>query len=113
VIGYVRSRGPLKAADYVVAPTTVLPAWVNRANRAHINAVESLAPFAIIVLVAKACSVSTTVTVYAAMTFFFARVAHALVHLTGSLGSVRGRTLLFTIGWAAFVAFAVELLRNA
>jgi uncharacterized MAPEG superfamily protein len=113
VIGYVRSRGALKAEDYVVAPSSPLPAWVNRANRAHINAVENLAPFAAVVLVAKACSVSTTITVYAAATYFFARLAHAIVHVTGSLGAVRGRTLLFTVGWAAFVAFAVELLRNA
>jgi uncharacterized MAPEG superfamily protein len=113
VIGYVRSRGPLKPEDYVQPPSSPLPAWVNRANRAHVNAVESLAPFAVVVLVAKACGVSTQLTVYAAATFFFARLAHAIVHITGTLGAVRGRTLIFTVAWAAFVAFAVELLRNA
>jgi len=34
VIGYVKTRGPIKPSDYVVAPTSPLPPWVNRANRA-------------------------------------------------------------------------------
>ena len=59
VIGYVASRGPLKPADYEVAPTSPLPDWVNRANRAHQNAVESFAPFAAVVLIAHAAGVST------------------------------------------------------
>ena len=46
VIGYASARGALKPADYVVAPTSPLPAWVDRANRAHMNAMESFAPFA-------------------------------------------------------------------
>jgi len=41
VIGYASSRGPLTPAAYEVAPTTALPHWVNRANRAHLNAVEN------------------------------------------------------------------------
>ena len=43
VIGYVLSRGPLKPSDYKVAPTSPLPDWVNRAHRAHMNAVENFA----------------------------------------------------------------------
>ena len=45
VIGYVMTRGPLKPSDYKVAPTSPLPAWVNRANRAQVNAVENLATY--------------------------------------------------------------------
>ncbi len=111
VIGYARSRGPLKPEDYVVAPTTPLPAWVNRANRAHINAVESLVPFATVVLIAQAVGVSTPITAYAAATYFFVRLAHAVVHISG-MSAIRLRTLLFTVGWGAFVTMAVELLRH-
>jgi uncharacterized MAPEG superfamily protein len=52
VVGYVRTRGPLTSETYRVAPTDRLPDWVNRANRAHQNAVESFAPFAAVVLAA-------------------------------------------------------------
>ena len=60
VIGYVVSRGLLKPVDYKVAPTSPLPAWVNRANRAHINAVENFAQFAAVVVIAQFVGVSTT-----------------------------------------------------
>src|SRR5439155_23895767 len=78
VIGYVLSRGPIKPADYKVAPTSPLPAWVNRANRAQINAVENLATFAPVVLVAHAAGVTTSVTVTCAAVYFYARVVHAV-----------------------------------
>jgi len=112
VIGYVLSRGPLKPVDYKVAPTSPLPDWVNRANRAHMNAVESLAPFAVVVLVAGALGVSTPVTATAAAVFFWARLAHAAIHVSG-VGVLMARTMAFTVGWAAFMTFAVELLRRA
>ena len=112
VIGYVKTRGPLKPSDYVVAPSAPLPAWVNRANRAHVNAVENLVPFAVVVLVAHAAQVSTAVTANAAAVYFYARLAHAVVHITG-FSLFRARTLLFTVAWIAFMTFAVEVLRRA
>ena len=111
VIGYVLSRGPLKAVDYKIAPTSPLPHWVNRANRAHINAVENLAPFATVVLIAHAVGVSDGVTAISAAVYFYARVAHAAIHISG-IGLFMVRTVVFTIAWAAFITFAVELLRR-
>jgi uncharacterized MAPEG superfamily protein len=108
VIGYVTSRGALRPEDYRVAPTTPLPAWVNRANRAHINAVESFAPFAAAVLVGRAAGISTEVTAGAAGVFFWARLAHAVVHLSG-FSLFRARTVIFTVGWAAFMTLAVAI----
>jgi uncharacterized MAPEG superfamily protein len=112
VMGYVSARGPLRPADYKVAPTTPLPDWVQRANRAHMNAVESFAPFAAAVLIANACRVSTSITVTSAAVFFGARVAHAVIHVTG-FQWLMARTVMFTVAWGAFVAFSVELLRQA
>jgi len=112
VIGYVLSRGPLKPADYKIAPTSPLPDWVNRANRAHINAVENLVPFAAVVLIAHAAQVSTAVTANAAAAYFYARAAHAVIHITG-FSHFFARTVLFTVAWLAFMTFAVELLRRA
>lgn len=112
VIGYVMSRGALKPQDYKVAPTSPLPAWVNRANRSHANAVESFAPFAAVVLIANVVGVANAVTAICAMVFFYARLAHALIHISG-FGEFKARTLVFAVAWAAFMVFAVEVLRQA
>ena len=112
VIGYVMSRGSLKPSDYKVAPTAPLPAWVNRANRAHVNAVESFAPFAAVVLIGHAVGVSTSITVASAAVFFYARAAHAVIHISG-FSLFRARTVVFAVAWAAFMTFGVELLRQA
>lgn len=111
VIGYVLSRGAPKPADYKVAPTSPLPHWVNRANRAHMNAVENIAPFAAVVLIANSVGVSTPVTAISAAVYFYARAAHALIHISG-FSLFRARTVAFTVAWVAFMAFAVELLRQ-
>jgi len=111
VIGYVKTRGPLTADSYRVAPTDALPAWVNRANRAHQNAVENFAPFAAVVLAGQALGVHTSLTVACAAVFFWARLAHAVVHISG-FGLFRARTLLFTIAWIAFLVDAIALLRR-
>lgn len=111
VIGYVVSRGPLQPEDYVVAPTAPLKTWVHRANRAHLNAVENFAQFAAVVLIAHAANVSTAITVAAAAVYFYARLVHAVLHISG-FSHFRARTAVFTIGWIAFMTFAVELLRK-
>jgi uncharacterized MAPEG superfamily protein len=112
VIGYVLSRGAPQPADYKVAPTSPLPHWVNRANRAHMNAVENIAPFAAVVLVATAVDISTPITAISAAVYFYARAAHALIHISG-FGLFKARTVAFTVAWVAFMTFAVELLRQA
>jgi uncharacterized MAPEG superfamily protein len=109
VIGVVRARGALRPQDYVTAPSAPLPDWVNRANRAHQNAVESFGPFAAVVLVGHAMGVSTALTVWCATIFFFARLAHAIVHIAG-VSVAMARTVIFTVAWGAFAAFAVSLL---
>ena len=112
VIGYVKTRGPLTEDSYRTAPTDRLPDWVNRANRAHQNAVENFAPFAAVVLTAQLMGVSTAATVNCAAVYFFARLAHAIVHVSG-FGKFKARTLLFSIGWGAFLWYAVILLMRA
>jgi uncharacterized MAPEG superfamily protein len=112
VIGYVSSRGVLTPEAYQVAPTSALPPWVNRANRAHQNAVENFAPFAAVVLIAATAGISSTLTVYCAAVYFYARLAHALVHVSG-FGLFKLRTVLFTIAWIAFLTYAIVLLHYA
>ncbi|CAN7164391.1 MAPEG family protein [Variovorax sp. LjRoot290] len=112
VIGYVRSRGPLTPAAYKTPPTTPLPDWVTRANRTHQNAVENLAPFAAVVLIAHAAGISSGVTEVCAAVYFYARLAHAVIHISG-FGRLFARTVLFTVAWLAFITFAVVVLMRA
>jgi uncharacterized MAPEG superfamily protein len=109
VIGYVKSRGPLTEESYKTPPSSKLPDWVARANRAHVNAVENFGPFAAVVLIAQLVNVSTPTTVACAEIYFFARLAHAIVHVSG-FGKFRARTVLFTIAWLAFLVYGVVVL---
>lgn len=111
VVGYVLTRGPIQPSDYIVAPTSPLPPWVNRAGRTHINAVENLALFAPLVLIAHAAGISTSVTATCAAVYFYVRLAHAVVHITG-FSRFKTRTVLFTVAWLACLVFAIELLRK-
>jgi uncharacterized MAPEG superfamily protein len=110
VIGYVTSRGLPTPTEYRVAPTSSLPDWVNRANRAHLNSVESLAPFVAVVLIAHTLGVSSAATQICAATYFYARMAHAVIHISG-FGLFMARTVSFTVAWIAFMVFAVIVLR--
>jgi uncharacterized MAPEG superfamily protein len=112
VIGYVTSRGVLTPTTYKTAPTSPLPDWVNRAHRAHMNAVENFAPFAAVVLIGQALGVHSTLTASCAAIYFYARAAHAVVHISG-FGQFKARTVLFTIAWIAFLTYAIALLRHA
>ena len=112
VIGYATSRGVLTPTTYKVAPTSPLPDWVNRANRAHLNAVENIAPFAAVVLIAYAIGVSTATTQACAAVYFYARLAHAVIYISG-FGLFMARTLAFTVAWIAFMVYAVVLLQRA
>jgi uncharacterized MAPEG superfamily protein len=63
-------------------PLDVAP-WVRRAERAHANLVENLAPFAILVLVAHVAGKANATTALGATLFFWGRVAHAAVYVAG------------------------------
>ncbi|HKM61532.1 MAG TPA: MAPEG family protein [Acidisphaera sp.] len=83
-----------------------LPGWVGRANRAHRNMLENLAPFAAIVLVAQFANVHNTITVLGAEIFFIARLVHAVVYLAG-IPMIR--TFAFLAGWVGTVMIASQL----
>ena len=109
VIGLVKTRGLLRPQDYVTAPDSPLPEWVNRANRAHLNAVENLAPFAVFVLVAAHLDYSTATTVLLATVFFWFRVAHAVIHISG-FSLLMARTITFTVANIAMIVYGALVL---
>ena len=82
-------------------------AWARRARRAHANAVENLAVFAPLALLATVLEVGRTpLAVDAAATYFFARVAHFTLYTAGVPVL---RTLAFLVGFGAEVALLFAL----
>ncbi len=93
-----QTNGFLRPANYVDPTMRPVPAWGLRANRAHVNAVESLAPFAVLVLIAHVAGKVDGMLAFWAAWFFWMRLAHAVVYLAG-LAYVR--TIVFTLGFVA------------
>jgi uncharacterized MAPEG superfamily protein len=83
------------------------PGWAERAGRAHTNAVENLAPFAILVLVAHLSGQANDVTALAARAFFWLRLAHSVVYIAGI---TRVRTLIFMASIADEIVILVQVL---
>lgn len=84
-----------------------LPAWAERAKKAHYNAIENLAPFAALVLTAQLAGASNSTTATACVVYFWARVAHYLVALAAIPYL---RTLTFAISWVAMVAIFLQII---
>jgi len=96
ILAEIKVRGLGRAVGYPTGTYDDLPVWAQRGARAHMNLVENLAPFAVLVLVAHALGVSNPLTVWGAQLFFWARVVHALVMYAGIPWI---RTLAFAVGW--------------
>ena len=60
-----------------------LTGWASRASRAHLNMLESLVVFAILVLVAQATGRLNETTALGANLFFWGRLAYAIVYVIG------------------------------
>ena len=88
------------------APLAGVPEWAARAQRAHLNLLQNLAPFAILVLVAQVSGKANATTALGATTFFWARVAHAAVYIAG----IRYfRTLVFAVATLGAVTILGQL----
>ena len=110
IVGLTLASGGITAASYRDPTPPELPAWVKRCNRTHLNAVETLAPFAVVVLIAHVTGIANESTAFWAMIFFVARVVHAVVYW---LGIPYLRTLAFATGLIATLAIFYELLTAA
>jgi uncharacterized MAPEG superfamily protein len=98
--------GLLPAVGYPENPPAQSP-WAQRLKRAHANAVENLAVFATLVLVANAMGITGGALATASMVYFWARVVHVLAY-TFAVPWVR--TLAFTVGFLAQAAVALQIL---
>lgn len=84
------------------------PEWANRAERAHANLVENLAPFAILVLVAHVAGKANASTAFGASLFFWARLLYVPVYVAG-IAYVR--TLVFFVATAGEIIILLQLFR--
>ena len=83
------------------------PAWAGRAERAHRNLVENLAPFAILVLVAHVTGRANATTALGATLFFWSRLLHAVIYLAGIPYL---RTAVFSVSIVGDVLILLQLL---
>ena len=86
------------------------PLWAQRAQRAHLNMVETLPAF--VAVVAAASFLGTTGDQAAligtlAQVFFFARIAHAVVY---TLGIPFLRTPVYLVSWACVLLIGFQAI---
>ena len=106
ILGHILNVGLLPALTYQ-GDDTPLPTWAARAKKAHANAVENLAPFAVLVLIAHQLDISNTATTSAAVAYFWLRLAH---YLTYTANVPFGRTLTFAGAWGAQICILFQIL---
>ena len=85
-----------------------VPAWGKRADRTYMNAIESFAPFAALVIVAHIAGKANAMTAFWAMGFFWLRVAHAVIYL---FAIPYLRTMIFTLGFVCVIGLFFEVVR--
>ena len=106
IVAHIANVGLVPALTYR-ADTTPMPEWAARAKKAHSNAIENLAPFAALVIVAHLTGAANEATAWAAIAFFLARVAHFVLAVTLV---PFGRTTAFTVGWLALVCIFWQIV---
>jgi uncharacterized MAPEG superfamily protein len=102
------TNGFLQPPNYVDPAPRPVPLWGTRAHRAFLNAVESFAPFAALVIVAHLAGKVNAMVIFWATCFFWARVAHAVVYW---LGIPYVRTIVFTVAYVCVVGIFWEVIK--
>ena len=85
-----------------------LVGWVGRAERAHINILQSLVLFAVLVIVAVLTNRTNDMTLLGAQLFFWGRVAYALIYLAGIQWL---RTLSWVVSVIGLVLIFLQLVK--
>ena len=107
VVAQVVTNGFLQAPNYVDPTPRPVPFWGKRADRTHLNAVESFAPFAALVIVAHLTGKADAMTAFWATAYFWLRVTHAVVYLA-AIPYVR--TVVFTLGFVCVAGIFWEVI---
>ncbi len=107
VVAQVMTNGPLTPPNYVDPAQRPLPPWGKRADRVYINAIETLAPFAVLVILIQMTGKANGTTALLAASFFWLRLAHAVVYWA-AIPYIR--TIIFTLGYVVVIGLFVELM---
>jgi len=89
------------------AEAPAIPVWAERAQRAHLNMVETLPAFAAVVLAASLTTANTGAFASWAAVFFWARILHASVYI---LGVPYLRTPIYLISWASVLMIGAQVV---
>lgn len=108
ILDRVAVRGLMGAMDNPSPRAKPQSGWAVRLMNTHINQVENLVIFGILVLVLDALAISTPATVLACAVFFWARLAYVVIY---TLGVPVLRTVAFTVGFLAEVALVLAIFR--
>jgi uncharacterized MAPEG superfamily protein len=108
IVAQVMTNGFLSAENYVDPAPRPVPLWGKRAERAYMNAVETFAPFAALVVLVQLTGKADSMTAFWAMSYFWLRLAHAVVFWT-AIPYIR--TLLFVLGYVCIVGLFFELMK--
>lgn len=104
------TRGPGRTLANPDPTFRLDPAWAERARRAHANAIENLAVFAPLVVIAALIGVSSPATIAASKLYLGARLVHYIVY---AVGIPVVRTLAFAVGVGATLVIAAAVLSHA
>lgn len=85
------------------------PDFMRRRFRAHLNLLEQLLPFAILVVIAHLAGVSNAITVWTCWIFVALRLAHAVVMMTGKPEWAL-RPIIFTAGFVCILVLGWQVL---
>lgn len=108
IVSVITSNPITDAVGYPDQPLKMAP-WAERLKKAHYNAIENLVVFAALVLTLHALEAGNGLTEAAAMTYFWARVVHAVAY-TAAIPWVR--TLAFAVAWVAMILIGWTILHG-
>ena len=101
-------RGVMGAMANPSADQPPLSTWAQRAKAAHNNAIENLAVFGLLILIAHLLGLTDGAVTTAATLYFAARLIHFVVYTAGIPVL---RTLAFVAGWVAQAMVIVAIFQ--
>lgn len=111
IIGVTTTSPTAASPESFMRPTDLnkLKPWVHRAHRAHLNLIEQLVPFGLVVIIAHIQGISTSLTQSAAIAFVALRLIHAIGMISGT-ARFPIRPIIFTTGFICILIIGTSVL---
>lgn len=106
IVNRLTEMGPWKALSNPEPDVRPHADWAYRMAHAHRNAIENLVVFAPLAIIVHVLGLNSPMTAAAAVIFFFARVAHAVIY---AFGVPLLRTIAFFVGFLCQMALAARI----